>query len=45
MPEEETTPYFGVKFNKRVTWNPHIKEMEWMGRGDGEGGGHDGFPS
>ena len=28
IPQEDAPTYLGVKLDKRLTWNPHIKEME-----------------
>ena len=28
IPQEATPTYLGVKLDKKLTWNPHIKEME-----------------
>ena len=30
IPQEETPTYLGVKLDKLLTWNPHMKEMEKM---------------
>ena len=28
IPQDDTPTYLGIKLDKRITWNPHIKEME-----------------
>ena len=28
IPQEETPTYLGVKLDKKLTWNPHIKDAE-----------------
>ena len=28
IPKEETLTYLGIKLNQKLTWNPHIKEMD-----------------
>ena len=28
IPQEDTPTYLGVKLDKKLTWNPHIKEAE-----------------